>query len=944
MSWEDLNKHIMLAYGQNDHTLTFVTRFPADCDARGELLESIVQSMASEVDLAAETRLAALPPPGEQTSAWAQLGVKDTAIFSDRLMQSCLNLEQDNPYPFTDVPYSCYNLRSTWETCSKTHRAAALLLHALTDTEDAFQHLPSFVYLAQHPRVPLHLVMAVHSRRMETAPDGTIQWRTELGRSLTGVLAGYIELTMILYIHLRICSVLEQGSVATETGAFRNFATLPGRHEDFVVSDDYRRSFGPVAGNGAPANDWFPNQRDPIHAPFWNPDAQLEKDKSAWADYQRRCFDIIVMWWAIMKTTKAKSEDIDDIQPPSTNELGLPPLGGGGHPDLAIYISNAFSHCKYPFSERSTLRLHSRETRSSPQATETVYANVEKPVALEDDPYEAQLSQSMPRHNQPSLFIQLPEELLGSIISMLGFSGLLSMSKTCRAMHRLCIPYIFKDPASALEPMDLNASPGALQRRAKRQTTLHEALHASSILRSFVTKYPIGLAPFVNTQAVLGLPSSIPLMCSLARHLSRLSFLSLNVSSLLVLLQRGGPALPLQLCNLIRYLNGTYPCLRVLRLEFGQGFSVDADDLPEELLAMLSSPEGDIEPPIQGSSLTELKLSDTDSMYSHPSQLSRQHLPVVCRILPGSLRCLDLEISSDDVTPAEAFPVLPQVHTLVVLCNLSPPDLEQWLRRCFPAVKYLSVGPRRCDADMVGNVPQLVIPPLHLEFALPQLYRAAVRGYSVGSLPPQTRQIVVSPRDLLRTEEAEKEGDISAELVFLVSEHVYGVSVRRELSYSRDRRQESYSEQQIGRLLHALGVMYPNARAIDFDSVRDIGANWIESVTLSEDVDKLLFIVDKLKESLPTLEVFIIFVKPFAFRPTRSDFPIDDGIDQIEQETAERIFERSEGLKMVVLTGLSGFIPDSRAFKRRVWKRKAGSTIAEVGELWEIPEYARFAH
>jgi hypothetical protein len=161
----DLNEHVLLAQ-QGDDVLGMYARFPADDDVRRKLVDEIGKSLEEEIDTAARKRLDEMPKPDASVDTWAALGVSDEKLFADDLMDECAHLLENREGPaFNDPPLRRHNRRRTWETLSfMSFKPVVLFLQALTDSRGPFHHLPSFLYLAHHARVPLYRLNTVNAR------------------------------------------------------------------------------------------------------------------------------------------------------------------------------------------------------------------------------------------------------------------------------------------------------------------------------------------------------------------------------------------------------------------------------------------------------------------------------------------------------------------------------------------------------------------------------------------------------------------------------------------------------------------------------------------------------------------------------------------------------------------------------------------------------------
>lgn len=104
--------------------------------------------------------------------------------------------------------------------------------------------------------------------------------------------------------------------------------------------------------------------------------------------------------------------------------------------------------------------------------------------------------------------------------------------------------------------------------------------------------------------------------------------------------------------------------------------------------------------------------------------------------------------------------------------------------------------------------------------------------------------------------------------------------------------------------------------------------------------DEQIPFVDKVHTLLPGLRVLIVYVRDFMFRPQRRDFPVDDGVDNVEAEMAKHVFGGKSQLEMVSFTGLADkYMEEERAHRRgRFWARDGHGGVKIVGE-GDLPSY-----
>ncbi|KAF9031129.1 hypothetical protein BDZ89DRAFT_1064238 [Hymenopellis radicata] len=95
---------------------------------------------------------------------------------------------------------------------------------------------------------------------------------------------------------------------------------------------------------------------------------------------------------------------------------------------------------------------------------------------------------------------------------------------------------------------------------------------------------------------------------------------------------------------------------------------------------------------------------------------------------------------------------------------------------------------------------------------------------------------------------------------------------------------------------------------------------------------------------LPKLEVLILFVTDFSDRPRREDYPMDDGLDDVQKAAAVSLFESCPELNTISFNGIPHIWDPIGRFPARVWTRDSGDGGArmtgraalpwKLGEIW----------
>ncbi|KIY72462.1 hypothetical protein CYLTODRAFT_417860 [Cylindrobasidium torrendii FP15055 ss-10] len=967
--WKDLNKHVLLAQ-QGDDLLGMYARFPADDEARRKVVDGIAQSLEQEIDKAARKKLAEMPKPNASVDTWAAHGVADENLFADDLMDGCAHLLEHREGPaFTDSPLRRYARRRTWETLSfMSYKPVILFLQALTDPRGPFHHLPSFLYLAHHARVPLYRLNTVNARNgggwnfANANPPGPPPFPFHI--PFGSLLDNYIQLTLAYYILLCVFEELDQGPVALENGAVRRFTSFPSWYGICHVNPRVGPVTPPTPPPPMPAgippgaippiasDDWFLDNHDSLHCEFWRASTdsdRKEHDARLRAEYKQQCLDVVVAWWTVMIAASDRNKAID-----ITTEQGRdgPAPMFFLAPRLLDKVHNTLDILGHPLT-RTT--WHPPMPSSSPPYTPSPELLPPPPTAEQTLLFElsmtpasfmlessiaSQFSNVPERAVQLSRFLDLPPELLLHIINFLPLDSVVALSKVCTSLHRLCTPRIYENPMELMTrpspvPPAFSSDSGWPSERTGLSAfiSLHRQLLARPDLRSHIRVMPLQTVGYDNPRMLSFYSYALPLTSPLAAALPNLSSMRLNLSMASELSgEKASGVSQDALRRLVAGLAQQYPCMRDLALTFTYTTYHLADGA-DAFLNALPSIDTDRETHLRTFSINRYDAFHPPVTGDHTS------IPVSSLLRPcaATLEFAMLHVSQDDLGALNMFPILQRVEELDLECDIPPRDLQLWLLRCFPGLRLLVLRPRRSHAghhNLDETWPQLTGSTLDLEFACPNLVELDITAYKPGQLPLSVQRVTMDVRDLLGR------GPLSAlltpESLQTVSPHVQGIRLARDWSA-----ESWYTQEQLVPIAQSIGIMYPALRCVELENAgfQGDGIDW-----MSAELEDVYTFLDPLTSALSNLDVLIMTFSYFTCRPRRRDYPMDDGVDEIERAYASALFERYTSLRFLSLTGSrseEASAQERRSLRRRLWARAPGGKVKEVNRGW-LPDYCIF--
>ncbi|KIY63020.1 hypothetical protein CYLTODRAFT_494244 [Cylindrobasidium torrendii FP15055 ss-10] len=985
-SWEELDKHIVFAQ-QSDEVVGMFERYPPDREARAQVIASITESIVDEIDNGSLRLLECMPGPDADSEAWHDIGVYENNLFgSSNLIPSCAEfLAGTTEAAFSGPPLDRYNRRHGWEHVAfDSYKPVLLFLRALTGDDVPFSNIAAFVYLAQQARVPFSRLQQVNSHRSNggvrlehlRGPQASAHLSSHR-RQYRSVLDNYVQQSLAYYILLGVLEAVEVGRETLENGVCRKLSNFPAWYGfcsvepvvgGSVTADTvYTRYPHPFWGgyHGASNHaEWFPQDQDPIHSEFWRAatdEERQERDPVARAEYRQHCLDVVIAWWAVMRTAVERNEQVDS----DMREEKYCTIAGDA---LKERVQGAFDLLGFPFDStprRSHDRPHtgytyiydgllpdsSAHARPWAEINAGIYNTITSPVCLEAEQGCISLASRMPQSSQ---LLTLPVELLAWIVSFLTASDALSLCRVCAVFHSLCLPTIFREPDNLIRwrnarhlrdspvPSDLvspifNGQDGVRDSYLK----LQHLLLARPDLRHHVRELP--LCPTSHSEeSMISIGSSeyaLPLASPLAQALSALTTISMLLpASILEVpefqVEESKMLSGTSLCRLVSFLTCQYPHLRELELSFSyiayyRGMSLN------NIYSLLESRPWDTQGFLCKLSIRRDSDEDEDDLPG-TTETQTVEIPIPALLQPrlDTLQSITLHLSVDDMKNLDQCPVLPNLRQADLQTNLPAHDLQAWMHRCFPNVERLRLRLRNMHLyiPMSGVAQQTFPQPLDLQLACPSLVQLDMSGWRVAQLPTGTEKVALHEKDLFGWDHALDADPVS----YAVLPDVLAVRLKGDGATSSPLRHVSshLGVERMQKVLRSLGRMFPGARSVELESRTE----WM--LFSHED---LATVLDDLVKEMPGLQTIIFPFKYFLVRPQRRDYPKDDGVDQIEQATVEMLFGRYASLRKVSLTGVPSELAENtstrREYPNRVWVR-APDGSAEKGNTGWLDSYS----
>jgi hypothetical protein len=821
-----------------------------------------------------------------------------------------------------------------------------------------------------------HHVSCIHSTT--NIPNRTVAFPFHI--PFGSLLDNYVQLTLAYYILLCVFEELDQGPVALENGAMRRLTSFPSWYGICHVNP----RVGPVTPATPPppmpaampgtippitSDDWFLDNHDSLHYEFWRAHMdsdRKERDANLRAAYKQQCLDVVVAWWTIMIAASDRNKAID-----ITTEQGRdgPAPMFFLAPRLLDKVHNTLDILGHPLT-RTT--WHPPMPSSSPPYTPSPELLPPPPTEEQtllfelsmtpakftlDSDVVSQFSDTSKRPVQLSRFLDLPPELLLHIITFLPLDAVVALSTVCTSLHQLCIPRIYQNPMELMTrpspvPPAFSSDSGWPSERTGLSAFigLHRQLLARPDLRSHIRVMPLQTVGYDNPRMLSFYSYALPLTSPLAQALPNLSSMRLNLSMAGEL--SGEKALGVSqeaLRRLVAGLAEQYPCMRDLALTFTYTTYHLADGADAFLNAL---------PIIDTDRETHLRTFSMNRYDAFHPPVTGDHtsIPVSSLLRPcaATLEFTMLHVSQQDLGALDKFPVLSRVDELDLECDIDPRDLQLWLYRCFPALKSLILRPRRSHPghhNLDETWPHLTGTRLNLEFACTSLVELDIAAYRPGQLPLSTQRVTMDVRDLFGR--GAPFALTMPETMQTVSSHVQGIRLTRDWSV-----ESWYTLEQLVPIAQSIGVMYPGVRCVELENAgfQGDGVDWM-SAELEDVVSTVLVhrlaveltlgqytFLDPLITALSKLEVLIMTFSYFTCRPRRRDYPMDDGVDEIERAYASALFERYTGLHFLSLTGSrseEASAQERRSLRRRLWARAPGGKVREVSRGW-LPDYCIF--
>ncbi|KAF9043826.1 hypothetical protein BDZ89DRAFT_1059289, partial [Hymenopellis radicata] len=818
--WHCLTDYVSLdKYPATLSSSDFRLHKKSDPEARKKSFIHFARVLASRIAEYADGQISAVPKPDASVQEWKFAGVSEDALFPLEFLHGMKDLQNDPSFK----RYAC---RETWEEISfESDEAAAIVVYAMTKPSKPFLYLPTLLYLAQHPRVPMSRLRSVYTS----------------GNGDPGLDVYALEWTLNRYLFLNLVLALDSGE------SFDSGRDMPYR---LKIQTDVQQT-GACYYRDEHLHRTFWGARDTVPEQLKTPQAR--------AAYSHRCFSVLVSWYAVMSQAVARDRAINLSTPcTTTDELTR----------IILYhlytISPIF---RLPgFEQQDSAYMDSLQSITCPKPLSSPSLPVKRPERATE-----RLSRRI------SAFVRLPTEIHILIYSFLPSPrSLFSVTLVCKRIHDICTDLIYRDPLAINHSQGL--TPDHFQfvhRRDRLVELLDERPDLANRLRSF----PLAFEDHKWPQG-MDIASLTPFRWSSARELTTLRLYILQTS-----MAPSRSIRPRILHVLLQDIARLCPNLSSLLIALKSGDNmVPSNEVSEDLsTAAYSTALKWFSLSVQGSQI-QLCLSPMASSAS-------------------SLSYVNLDLAEQEDIDLRSLPVCPNAKKVGLRLSTPAIEVQQLLRRSFPAVEDLHV--EDCSPNQDPH-------PVDFSLSSPSLNHLAVLNYTIGRLPPTLQSLYVRGFYDFAQPAIPPAPSVQA-LCF------HGIPSDEDLQ--------------------ALGTYFPSLRSLH---IRSMYGN-----TFSR--DHLPHLALQLAPPFPLLETLIITVKALSYRPRRMDYPMPDGLDEVQQGFAVNFFNTCRSLHVISFNGIPAD-DDSMTlgeFPGRVWVRFSddngiGARMSSNGRAmlkWKLSEY-----
>lgn len=570
-----------------------------------------------------------------------------------------------------------------------------------------------------------------------------------------GVIGRYIDLTMRYYLFLNLLIATDSNRAVLQSGAVQSMDTFPGRNglcgftnpgealdeESLTQSTSTdeqwwleRGGYMDLFADGADTSSpfvWFP-KGDALHTPFWgNGNEKVAERTQVYLD---RCFDVIVAWYALMRTASdgMNNTTFDDVSSP---EFGFDDLVG-----IILVAFESFGEpCalppfKFPLERFLTNYI---DDFAYPQTS-----NPLPPVTITP-------------LNWTVHFLDLPHEVCSTIVSLVPLTSLVSLSQVCKRMRSLCIDKLFADPFSRLRDVLRRRQSFFHSRQIEalemRTRKLRMVLESSQVLRDAVQKavFHAGVQrPKYDSDRLDR--EGLEFFSPLASQLPNLQNLELILQST----QSWTPEGANTMYPLLQVAQSRWPKLRSINVVYHQVEGkywnkfdeaqragalhrclADAASLTwglesivlERFLVAGHGFHYDVEDGDDDDDREDIDEGEDDEGGED------DHIPFAPLISSSvdTLRFLSMNMCKKDIGDISAFPQCPNVTKLILASNLDPPAVETLLSR-FPVLQDLKLS--RVNWDLYDEW-HLSSPSIDFAVVTPRLEQLWVAHFGITALP-----------------------------------------------------------------------------------------------------------------------------------------------------------------------------------------------------------------
>ncbi|KAF9018511.1 hypothetical protein BDZ89DRAFT_1139958 [Hymenopellis radicata] len=499
----------------------------------------------------------------------------------------------------------------------------------------------------------------------------------------------------------------------------------------------------------------------------------------------------------------------------------------------------------------------------------------------------------------------LPIEIQLHIYSFLPERCLLRLWTLCKTIRQVCLSLIYADPLSVIFPTPTSSDIAAYSRSADRLVGL---LRTRPDLCSVVCSFRARAFSTLPPSGTLVKRTPPPGLCD-----PPLEELSLpNLQNLVLSFSAS--------CRAYRCTNTARTCHEIFSAAVLGRVARQWPNLSSLTVHLYEIPHN--------FHLGVLPVIDNSAPESLPNSLVT--LRITFKIAPWGPFCGHISQESSSLSHRIITASATTLHTLVVrishkfpemmrcsslrilslMTDLSSSDVERFLR-CFPSLETLRLEPTNELCQLERERARQTEPrKVHVLRTVRHLQFSTL--YHPYEIPGSIQTIAVEQTSMLSQAYNPRP---STEALLL-------------------RKWQSTDHLSLEEEVETIGLLFPQLRSFQ------VSQPW-DCTPSAGQTDLLLTLGEAVSHSLPHLEVLVMTLARFEYRPSRCDYPLDDGIDDLQRRHAIDFFTTCPSLRVISFDGVPDVWDPTGRFPLRVWVKTSGeeenSVNARMGGRGDIP-------